>query len=250
MPIGRTLRAFLYVGAGALAAVVPLMGPDPAVDPATLPFGEQVTESTSLDPVDSSPVTSRPVVTVPTTIVGSAIPAVLTVNAPERSDRRVIQLDGWANAGTRVFTLDREVEVAENGLWTTEVSLVPGLNTVIFETIGPDGQIRRRSVDVFYDADDSPVAAVEFSAVQLYKGSVEVEPYEYFSGTATPLSTVTISSPYGVATTLVDEDGNWSLAIFFSALGGPDQFPIIVTAGNGSAEFDFVYSPPPDVGTA
>lgn len=244
MPIGRTLRSVLYVGVGAVAAAMPLFGPDASVDPVILPFGQPETEATSLDPLDSSRVTSQPAVTVPTTIVTAAGPAVLTVNAPDRTAGRVVEVNGWTNAGTRVFTATDEVDVGVDGFWSAEVLLVPGPNTVTIEAIGPDGRIVARELTIVSEAGDVPITPVPFSAAQLYRASAEADPYDYFSGTATPFSTVTVSSPYGLTTTPVDADGNWSTAIFFTAPGGPDPFPVTVTGVNGSAEFDFFYTSP------
>ena len=235
----RLRRALFYVGAGALAIVVSLAGSDPALDTTTLAFGDSPTAPTEPDPGHSETPdnTTRMIDT-------SAAPAVFTIEAPDQTAERVVQLSGWANAGTRLFTLTEPVDIGTDGRWSVEVILDPGPNTVVVEAVGPDGEIVRREVDIFSDTESEPIEPVPFSASQLYRASVEAEPYDYFSGTATPFSTVTVSSPYGSTSTPVDADGNWSTAVFFSAPGGPDPFPVTVTGVNGSAEFDFFYSAP------
>jgi hypothetical protein len=243
MTIGLMWRGLMYVGVGGAAALSTLTGLETSDNPNTLPFTEARVEATPVAVEEGTPPVATTLPTTPST-VAPASPAVFTVNAPERSDQQLTQLDGWADVGTRVFTRDREIGVSETGAWAVEVTLAPGLNIVVIEAIGTDKQIRQRNVEIVYTGDAEPTGPVEFSATQLYRASIAEDPYEFLSGTATPLTTVALSSPHGVATAPVDRDGNWSSAIFFTAPGGPDPFPITVTADNGSAEFDFFYTSP------
>ena len=182
---------------------------------------------------------------VPVKIQAAPRSAVVTASAPEQSDEPIVVITGWANAGTRVFTPSGPVAVSPDGSWQATEALAPGPNTLLIEAIGEDGAIVTDEITIQYEQDPEAVLAeVPFTAVQTFRASVDAEPFEHFSGTATPLSTVSIQSPYGAAGAVADSQGRWSTAVFFDAPGGPEPFTITVTAVNGEATFDFLYTPP------
>ncbi len=73
---------------------------------------------------------------------------------------------------------------------------------------------------------EPPVAENEFTANQKYGHNAEG--YEKFHGTGTPGSKVKAVSEYGSADTIVDENGEWWLKVWFEAPVGK-TFPVTVS---------------------
>jgi hypothetical protein len=172
-----------------------------------------------------------------------AAPILLT-DVPETVSLPVATVSGLAVEGQRIFTPTAEIALAGDGSWSTDVAVVEGENVITFEALDTEGRISARAVVIDYVPSGVPLPDVAFTAEQTFLASQEPEPWVFFSGTATPLTTVTISSDYGTATADTDIKGEWRTAVFFSAPGSIDPFPVTVTADNGSAEFDFTYTAP------
>ena len=85
----------------------------------------------------------------------------------------------------------------------------------------------------------APVATVAFSASQQYGSCGEAVPYDIFSGTATPGTTVTISSAYGSGTAVADAHGNWSRKVEFPSAPRNETFSVTVSGAGGSKTLDF-----------
>ncbi len=156
------------------------------------------------------------------------------------SEEQTIVVSGTATSGTRVFTSAAQAELLD-GRWSVSVVLVAGDNDVLIEGLGANGEIASETFSVRYEPGSLPDVA--FSAEQRFLASQDPEPWEYFSGTATPLSTVTLSSDYGTASTVADSEGNWESAIFFDAPGSDQPFAVVVEAANGTATFGFTFQP-------
>lgn len=84
-----------------------------------------------------------------------------------------------------------------------------------------------------------PAPSVAFSAAQAYGSCDEPIPYDIFSGTADPRSTVTISSPYGSATATADGSGHWERTVEFAGAPRGGTFAVSVSGVGGSKTFDF-----------
>lgn len=84
------------------------------------------------------------------------------------------------------------------------------------------------------------------TATQALGSSDAADPFERFSGTAPPGTTVTASSPHGSASATADAHGRWSLQLDFSDLPTGASFPIAVHVGGAEFEFtfDWTYVPP------
>lgn len=86
----------------------------------------------------------------------------------------------------------------------------------------------------------SPVAAtVAFSATQKYGSCGEAVPYDIFSGTATPGSTVTISSAYGAGSATADADGHWGKKVEFPSAPRNETFAVNISGSGGSKTLSF-----------
>lgn len=84
-----------------------------------------------------------------------------------------------------------------------------------------------------------PVATVAFTAQQAYGSCGEDVPYDIFSGTATPGSTVTISSPYGSGSATADAGGHWERTVEFPTAPRGQTFEVNVGGVGGSATLHF-----------
>ncbi|MEM7142951.1 MAG: hypothetical protein AAF548_18145 [Actinomycetota bacterium] len=81
--------------------------------------------------------------------------------------------------------------------------------------------------------------AVAFTASQAYGSCEEPIPYDIFRGTATPGSTVTISSPYGNGSTTADGSGHWERTVEFPSAPRGESFTVTVSGVGGSKTFTF-----------
>ncbi len=90
---------------------------------------------------------------------------------------------------------------------------------------------------------DTPPAA-QFTAQQAFGSCGEDPPYDEFSGTATPGSTVKIRSDHGGGTTTVGADGTWFVRVEFPTAPAGVSFPVKVTSSDGGgAVFNFTREP-------
>jgi len=84
-----------------------------------------------------------------------------------------------------------------------------------------------------------PVATVAFRASQAYGSCGEEVPYDIFSGTATPGSTITISSPYGSGSATADGYGHWERTVEFPGAPSGETFAVTASGLGGSKTFQF-----------
>lgn len=80
---------------------------------------------------------------------------------------------------------------------------------------------------------------VAFSASQAYGTCGEQIPYDIFSGTADPGSTVTISSPHGSGSVTADGSGHWERKVEFAGAPRGSTFEVAVSGVGGSKTFEF-----------
>ena len=88
-------------------------------------------------------------------------------------------------------------------------------------------------------APSAPAATVAFTASQKYGSCGEAVPYDVFSGTANPGSTITISSSYGSGSTVADGNGHWSTTVEFPAAPRGETFTVTASGAGGSKTFSF-----------
>ena len=85
----------------------------------------------------------------------------------------------------------------------------------------------------------APAVTVAFAAAQIYGSCGEAVPYDLFSGSATPGSTISISSPYGSGSTVADEAGHWSTKVEFPSAPRGETFSVTVNGLGGAKTFSF-----------
>ena len=80
------------------------------------------------------------------------------------------------------------------------------------------------------------------SATQHFGECSDAEPYDKFSGTGSPGQVVTLTSPYGTASTTVGWDGKWSTKIWFTDPPPNTPFTVTVQIGESwSAGYSFTW---------
>lgn len=79
-----------------------------------------------------------------------------------------------------------------------------------------------------------------FWAGQAYSCSAEDEPVELFYGGGTPGEVVRLTSPYGFAEALIDEDGYWEATVAFA--GAPYDEPFLVTVAGEDEVWEFTFT--------
>lgn len=81
---------------------------------------------------------------------------------------------------------------------------------------------------------------VAFTAAQAFGSCDENPPYDEFSGTATPGSRITVSSPYGGGSVTADGTGHWWVRITFPTAPVGESFTVRVAGPQGQRTFGFV----------
>jgi hypothetical protein len=87
-----------------------------------------------------------------------------------------------------------------------------------------------------------PAASVDFSASAAFGSCADDPPFDVYSGSANPGSTVTISSPFGGGTARADEHGYWEETVHFQGAPLNETFSVTVSSAQGSATFDFTHT--------
>ena len=82
---------------------------------------------------------------------------------------------------------------------------------------------------------------IGFSASQKYESCSDPEPYSKYYGTATPGTTVNVTSDYGSASTVAAANGEWLVKVFFTGTTHGQPFVVTVSDSEGHVRtFDFV----------
>ncbi len=87
-----------------------------------------------------------------------------------------------------------------------------------------------------------PADAVGFSASAAFGSCSEDPPYDVYSGTASPGTTVTISSAFGGGSAQADEHGHWEAKVVFSGAPLNETFSVTVSSAQGSDTFSFTHT--------
>ena len=84
-----------------------------------------------------------------------------------------------------------------------------------------------------------------FSAYQLSGCSIEEPPSDQFYGSGLPGDTITLDSPYGGGTAVVDESGWWEITLTFEGAPIGEIFTVTATSGDGEVwEMSFTAADP------
>ena len=190
-------------------------------------------------------------------------PPLLEVISPTngaRLETSVATFVGRTEAGADVLASGKfGAAVDADGSWTIDLVLAPGANGVVFVATDDAGNTSEVRMTVYYDAPeakddpkndpkDDPKdtttttkATWEFTASQKYGNCSEPVPYDEFTGTAKPGSSVTISSPYGGGSTTADAEGNWWIRVEFPSAPYNKVFSVHASDEFGTKRyFEFV----------
>jgi hypothetical protein len=74
---------------------------------------------------------------------------------------------------------------------------------------------------------------IEFTAYQKYGSCSEAEPYDKYYGTATPGTTVNVTSAYGSGSTVAAANGEWLVRVYFTGATPGVPFPVTVSDSEG-----------------
>ncbi len=85
------------------------------------------------------------------------------------------------------------------------------------------------------NGDCAPPVEYWFSAYQLWGCSIEEPPSDLFYGSGVPGDAITLDSPYGGGTVVVDESGWWEITLAFDGAPLGEAFIVTATAGDGEA---------------
>lgn len=183
---------------------------------------------------------------------------VLTPSDGEHVQAKLQVFTGTTEPGATVVASGKfSAKVSADGSWSISLVLAPGANGVRFVAADAAGNITEAHITVHLEgADEQPpgeekppkdtttttkAQGWEFSAVQTYGSCSEPIPYDIFSGTAKPGSTVTITSPYGSGSTTADAEGAWSLRVDFETAPHGEPFEVKARDEFGAkAKFTFV----------
>jgi hypothetical protein len=187
---------------------------------------------------------------------------ILSPDAESRVKTASVIVVGLTEPGAKVtYPNDRVIDVADDGMWSTEVRLDAGENVLSFTATDEAGNQATASVTVFRVVDPprptttttttkptdtttttskAPVEWV-FAAHSTYGSCSENPAYDVYYGTGKPGTQIIISSEYGGGMTEVAENGEWSLKVFFPEAPQELTFPVKVKDFTGErVVFEFV----------
>jgi hypothetical protein len=227
------------------------VAPDPA--PLAAPAEPAVPETanppaTSGTPAPEPPEPEPPVVEEPAKPVDTEPPPLVVVSPTDgaKLTEKVATFKGTTEPGARVLAGRYEANVAGDGRWSIRLVLKEGRNGARFTAIDAAGNETTVRITVIYEEPikDDPPPKIEFTASATYGSCAFDPPYDVYFGTAQPESKVTISSPYGGATTKADAEGRWEKKVFFSDAPVGETFLVTVRDESGSKKkFEFTALP-------
>jgi hypothetical protein len=270
------VAGYALAGAAAGVAVVAalIVAAPTEVDPASQTTSSLVTStsviSTSTAPVPSTvaapteepiipvaPISEVPVETTPPPTTSEAVPdttpPALAVTSPgdnEHVTTKVVSFRGTTEPGATVTASGKfGAAVAADGSWEIDLVVAAGANGVVFSAKDAAGNESAVRMTIHLDVEEelkeptttTTEVAWEFSATQKFGNCSEPIPYDVFSGSAKPGTTVTISSPYGGGTVEAGAEGGWSLKVHFPE--APSNVPFVVTVADSygaTRTFEFV----------
>jgi hypothetical protein len=186
-----------------------------------------------------------------TTTEADAMPPVLQVSSPtngEHFETEIVTFTGITEPGAKVTASGKyAASVASNGDWAIDLVLAPGANGVVFTAADAAGNVSQARLTVYLDIPKETTTTTkaekgwEFSAFQKYGSCSEPIPYDEFSGTGKPGSTISVTSEYASGSTTVNEDGTFWLRVDFPAAPFEKTFPVKVKDEFGNKKvFEFV----------
>lgn len=178
-------------------------------------------------------------------------PPILKVTSPsdgESFEKEVVTFSGITEPGATVTASGKyPASVGADGTWAIDLVLAPGANGVVFTAADAAGNVSQARLTVYLEGPKDTTTTTkaekgwEFSAFQKYGSCSEPVPYDEFSGTGKPGSTITVTSSYGSGSTTVNESGEYWLRVEFPSAPFEKTFTVKVKDEFGNKKvFDFV----------
>lgn len=193
---------------------------------------------------------------------GDTTPPLLTIVSPEtgvHTTRSSAVVTGLTEQGTKVAgPSDVTIEVDREGVWRTTVSLDVGENRFRFVATDTAGNTSTASLVINRDAPPTTTTTKpsdtttttteapgwEFTAHKTYGSCSETPPYDIYYGTGKPGTEITVTSDYGGGSTVIQENGEWSVKVFFTEPPANVGFLVKVTHFDGAkVSFEFTHTP-------
>jgi hypothetical protein len=232
--VGTAAGIALLLGAGGLAwamagsdgdedPVVKVTAVDPAttVAPSTAPA--TTIAATTVPPTTVAPATLAPATLAPTTVPPTAVAPTSPPPAPPVQAAPPVVTPAAQHPAAAA--LPRRQQPSQHAPATTAAA--PHVDPPAQPTAQPP---------------TPPAAVVGFTASAAYGSCSEDPPYDLYSGTAGPGTTVTISSAFGGGSTQADEHGHWEEKVVFGGAPLNETFSVTVSSAQGSAAFDFTHT--------
>ena len=204
------------------------------------PVTTTITETT---PSTAPPTTQA----APETTVAEAAdttPPDLQITSPadgEEVESHLVNFAGITEPGAKVTRGKFEADVDPEGNWSLVLVVSEGTTNVVFTAIDEAGNESQASVSVVYEPAVEEEPEGEFTAYATFGECEEDPPYDEYYGTAAPEARITITSPYGGATTHADGEGNWFKRVEFPEAPKGKLFEVTVKDDLGNKKtFSFV----------
>jgi len=268
-------RSMSYALAGAAAAVIAVIAMLVVATPAD--EVTDVTNTTALTPTtmaEPSVETTLPaelpdglVPVVPPEVIGETAPGdvtppQITIVSPDdgtHTTRSSISVTGFVEDGARVSgPTDGPVDVGSDGVWQANVQLDIGENRVVFTAIDNAGNFATAAIIVHRDSPPTTTTTKpsdtttttteapswEFTAHKTYGTCSDTPPYDIYYGTGKPGTEISVTSEYGGGGTVIAENGEWSVKVFFAEAPANEGFIVKVYHFDGAKKtFEFTYTP-------
>ncbi|HKX76149.1 MAG TPA: hypothetical protein VJR05_12265 [Acidimicrobiia bacterium] len=220
----------------------PLEKPDPT---GGKPSGPTTSTSLKQETVDEDPVSTvtssdEEAPKAESTPVDTTPPGLVILHPVEGQvfEKKEVVFEGTTETGAKVFAGNYEADVKDDGSWRIVLILSPGGNHATLRAEDQAGNVSKASVTVYLeppakddqseqpkeetdeakekeDQGESEEAEWHFEAHQVFGECSETPPYDIFYGHGLPGGTIFVVSEYGSGTTLVNDQGEWEIKVFF-----------------------------------
>jgi hypothetical protein len=233
----RRLRAVWVLAALLIGSAVGLALTGEQSRPSEPSVSTSTTETAPATTMASTTTTARPVAPVSPATTPAAlpdnIPPPLVITYPadgSETSEKVIEFAGTTEPGASVRSGPYQAEVDGSGVWRLVLVLSEGWNTARFTAQDHAGNESEATVTVRYSpveastTTEPPTTTTEekqlaaFEAYATFGSCAEEPPYDVYYGRGQPGSTVVVKSEYGGGETLVNQEGDWELKVFFEGM--------------------------------
>lgn len=267
----RGIAIRFAMGTAALIAVVGIAGvlqlEETVVDPVDQPSTTTTVVTTTtiapgvietpgpIIPIPEGPVGTTPPVTEPpappvtepptttTTVPPDTTPPELRITSPKEGavvEKKAVTFRGTTEPGATVFSGQWQADVNSRGDWSIVLIVKEGKNTARFTATDAAGNQTSKTINVFYEGEPPPPEKAPLKAFAKY-GSCEFDPpFDEYYGTAEPGAFITVTSEFGSGETVVGENGEWWVKVFFPEAPYGEEFVVTVKDNyGGKKQFGF-----------